>query len=284
VKDLSGLAFRSVRLNVDGSMADYGYHISTEMAMGIDGLYEGYGTFGIGESVTGTVGLFKIPFLRSGLIAENRTFFISRSALGVLGALNQNSLYAGMYPTTEQGVMFSGNFEMVDWAVAIQNGDDVQGDDYRFTGRLNFDLMGDGAGHYLEGAYNASEGTNLSAAVVGSDDGSLDKGTQFGLEVFLTTGPFSAWGEMVDYDETTPAFPDSTPWDLAATYMFTDLYEVGARFEDLDTDDNDQIITVGVNRYMSGHDVKWQFNWQSVQSDDPANEIDLFSLGLLVSF
>ena len=276
--DLSAFWFQSIRLNVDGATADYGYHVSLEgMEFGVFAvsIYEAYGTFNLGEYVMGTMGQFKIPFLRSGLLNQNRLMFTDRSRIAT------NSMMPFALPTTEPGLMFSGNFEMVDWALAGQNGSDTIGDEYRFTGRLNFDLMGDGAGHYLEGAYNASDGLNWSAAIAYTDDGFLNDGARIGVDTYLTTGPFSAWAEVVDNDVDVG---DSTPWDIAASYAFTDQWEVGIRYEDWDDLASSSDITIGVNRYISGHDVKWQLDWRSTSSDLTAQEGDLITLGLVVSF
>ena len=280
----SGLAFQSVRFGVSGSTADYGYHVSTDLRYGFAMLYQAFGTVNFGQAVTLSMGQFKIPTLRSQLVDQNRTFFIRRSE--IFAAIDNDG---GELAAVDRGAMISGNYEMVNWALAVQNGEDTVQDKYLLSGRLSFDLMGEGAGQYLEGAYNASDGTNLSLGIFGSDDGtrSMDTARAIGGELYLTSGPFAASAEIISYDlndGTTPK-TDDTPFNLSGYYMFTDQWELGIRWEEMDNTAKDRYITGGVNRYVSGHDVKWMFNWRYSQSDiDALDGANLLSIGLVVSF
>jgi hypothetical protein len=87
--------------------------------------------------------------------------------------------------------------------------------------------------------------------------------------------------EVVDLDED---IGDATPWDVTGSYMFSDMYEVAARYEDADDTNDTTVWRVGVNRYTQGHDIKWVAQFASSDSDLAALEVDEFALGLVVSF
>jgi hypothetical protein len=45
------------------------------------------------------------------------------------------------------------------------------------------------------------------------------------------------------------------------------------------------VIRVGINRYVSGHDIKWHLGWTSFETDnDSLDDIDMITLGLGLSF
>ncbi len=229
---------------------------------------DAYATWKIGDMVTGKMGRFKQPFLRSSLVSDNKLLFLDRTILGE------------QFDSRDLGLMFSGQFDTIDWHVAAQNGSDGQAEEYLFTGRVTANLMGAGVGK-VEGAYGAGEETNLTAGVAVSDDGAFNDGMALAGEVAMTAGPFSAAAEVVDLDKD---IGDATPWDVTGSYMFTDMYEVAARYEDADDTDNTTVWRVGVNRYTQGHDIKWMAQFASSDSDNTALEVDEFALGLVVSF
>jgi hypothetical protein len=146
----------------------------------------------------------------------------------------------------------------------------------------------------VEGAYGATDETDVTVGVAVADDGSFDKGVHFAVEASMTTGPFSLSGNVVSLDDDIAAravLPgevaggDSrTPWDVTASYMFTDMYEVGGRYQDADDDADTTQWGVVVNRYTQGHDIKWQLEWLSNDSDNDAGDFDLLGLGLAVTF
>ena len=265
--DVGGFGFDSARLRAQGSNGDYGYRVEVELRSGTAELLDAYGTFNIGSNVQGQFGQFRTPFLTSSLIDRNQTLFIGRSILG--------ELFAGR----DDGLQISGSMETVGWAVAVQNGTDGIADEYLISGRASVDLMGDGAGATNEGAFNAGEGNCLSAALAFADDGFLSDGSAFALEAYFTSGPFGASAELVDLDVS---LGDATPFAATGSYMFNADYEAAIRYEDLDDSFDTNVITVGVNRYINGHDVKWQFNYSTVTSDISALEVDAFAIGLAV--
>ena len=241
-----------VRLDISGSNGDYGYHVTTDMSAVVDA----YATFGIG-GLSATMGAFRAPTLTSALIDRNQTFFIDRSALG------------GANAGRDGGLMVNGDMGTVGWALAVQDGSDGPADDYNITGRVAMDLMGDGAGSTNEGAYGAGDGTCLSIALAFSDDGASGADATY-AEAYFTSGQFSGSVEMVDTDAASPTA-------ITVTYAFTGNWELGVRIEDAD-DGSDDTMTIGVNKYVSGHDIKWQVNM------DDRGGSDTISVGLAVGF
>ncbi|MFN0006883.1 MAG: porin [Planctomycetota bacterium] len=291
-EDEVGFKLDKVRLEVSGDLGqDYTYKVSFDLASGTASLKDAYVSWQIAESVKATMGQFKKPFLRSGLLADNRLLFYDRSGLG------------GFFSGREEGLMFTGNFDTIQWWIAGQNGLDGKQDDWNYTLRVVANLMGSGVGK-VEGAYGAGEETNLTVGVAYGDEQELDDGAMIGVEAAMTSGPFSLGGELVDFDEgTAGSFPsksgsdvhygssntfvsvdpaDSTPWDLTASYLITEAYEAAIRYEDGDDDDETTAWSIAVNRYIQGHDIKWTLQALSSDSDDPTNEVTEWTLGLTV--
>jgi phosphate-selective porin len=283
--DENGFQLDQARVEITGDAGSgYSYKLSFDFGgSGTDGtdsngdsftienvgtLKDAYATWKIGDMVTGKMGRFKQPFLRSALVSDNKLLFLDRSFLGE------------QFSGRDLGIMFSGQFDTIDWHAAAQNGSDGQAEDYLFTGRVTANLMGAGVGK-VEGAYGAGEETNLTAGVAISDDGAVDNGMALALEVAMTAGPFAVAAEVVDLDDD---IGDATPWDVTGSYMFTDMYELAARYEDGDDTNDTTRWLVGVNRYTQGHDIKWMAQFASSDSDVATAEVDEFALGLVLSF
>ena len=322
--DLGGFNLDSVRLNVDGSVSDYSYKISAELGEsdGLGGpqgggtpplgpggqhapnrgatLLDAYVDWTVGESVNVRMGNFRTPFLRSALIDRNRTLFTDRSVLG------------GIFAGRQAGLQISGDFEKVRWALAATNGFDGIGDELLITGRVEVDVLGDGAGG-VEGAYGANNETNLTIGVAGSDEGSHQDGQSFAIDAQFTAGPFSASAEFVDFDKGTGAagaelfgfgwaglngapiaigtadVSDTTPKAFTASYLFgEDQYEVAARFEDSDNLTEDVAVTVGLNRYIHGHDIKWSFSYTDYNTNNGVTafvgDVEVITVSLAMGF
>ena len=315
--DVGGFNLDSVRLNVEGSVSDYSYKISAELgesdgAGGPDPvgagppglapnrtalLLDAYVDWTVGESVNLRVGNFRQPFLKSGLVTRNRTLFTDRSILG--------NLFAGR----QAGLQVSGDFEQVRWALAAQNGLDGIGDEFVITGRVEVDVLGNGVGD-IEGAYGASDEAALTVGLAGFDEGGHSDGTAFALDAQFTTGAFYASGEIVSFDDGSnfgappnlfgaayglPGVPvvgltdvsDTTPYAFTAAYMLgEDEYEIAARYEESDNVNDDSALTVGVNKYVHGHDIKWSLSYTMWDTNAalPADDADIIALSLAMGF
>jgi len=269
--NLQGFAFDAVRLEISGDAgSDYGYKVSFDLADGTADLKDAYATFKLGDMATAKMGQFKTNFLRSSTVAQNRLVLLDRTVLGSNGLWNDRQL----------GLGIMGNFETIGWSLSAQNGTDGLGDEHKFAAKVSADLMGGGIGK-AEGAYGANDGTALSAGLSWLDDGSFDAGSAIGLEVGLTMSGFSLAGEMVDLDDDVGG---NTPWDITGSYLFTQNWEAAVRYQDADDAASTTIMTLGVNYYISGHDIKWTAQYDTIDSDDASLEQDAISLGLGVSF
>jgi hypothetical protein len=281
-EDQSGFFLESVRVEISGDAgSDYSYKVSFELSEGVLTLRDAYATFRIADAVNGRMGNFKQPFLRSALISDNRLLFLDRTFLG------------GLFASRDLGLMFFGSFDTLDWYIAAQNGSDGVADEFLFTGRLAVNLMGNGTGK-VEGAYGAGDEANLSVGAAVADDGATEDGLHWALEAAFAQGPFSVAGEIVDFDDgidgtdffgTGDGLADTTPWDVTASYMFTDMYELAVRYQDFDDDDDSRSYGAVINRYVQGHDIKWLLQYQKAETDAAGVEdIDEIGLGLAVSF
>ena len=299
--DLSGFSLDNARLNVAGNVGDYSLYVQIDAAepsfflggpapdgllpfpLGAGTSYGGfayvldaYAAWNISEQFKLTMGQFRSPFLASSQRDENELFFLDRTVL------------AHLWSTRDQGVMLSGQYDMLGWWLAAQNGLDGVGDDMAFSGRVAFDAMGTGRAR-IEGAYGAPEGTNLgvSAGYYTDGDSVQDDVSAWNLEANLVAGPFSAEGSYAAHDDGFGALLGLTEgpsiYALAAGFMFVpDRWEAAIRYEDLDDDDSTTVLTLGINYYAVGHDAKWGFNYAVLDSDDSSLEANIFGIGLTV--
>ncbi|MBL8859261.1 MAG: hypothetical protein JNL28_12195 [Planctomycetes bacterium] len=293
--DQSGFQFDTVRLEVEGDAGnDYSYKISMDLKADNDELHgessngnvtlrDAYVRWHIYEGISGKIGRYKDPMLRSSLTSESKLLFLDRTGLG--DTLNRRDL----------GVMVYGSFDVVDWMVSGQDGRDGQADDHRFTLRATANVVGKASAGKNEGAYGAGEETCVTVGVAFQDDANIDKGTIIAVEAGMTAGPFSASAELADFDKGDAGVfglahglsgndvADTTPWDVTVSYLITPEYEIMGRYEDADDSDDTVGYAIGVNRYIRGHDIKWTGQWRRLKSD-AFDDIDQFGVGVAVSF
>ena len=248
--DELGFNLDEVRLHVTGDVSnDYSYKVSFEFEDGAAELKDAYIKWKLMDSINATMGQFYIPTFRSATSDETKLLFLQRTINGQ--ELNLR----------DQGIMVGGAFEMLNFGVAVQDGADGNADELAITLNVTADVMGKGAGA-VEGAYGAAEGTNLSVGGfyhLGADAGGDDI---FGIEAYFTMGAIAVAAEFADYDTA-----GASPYSVTASYLFTEMYEAGVPYEDEDNADNDTQITVGVNRYSAGHNLKWTLQYQTIDSD-----------------
>jgi hypothetical protein len=288
--DQSGFQFDTVRLELQGDVSDnYGYKISFDLGDGNGAghgpspnnaltLRDAYATWRIAEGIKGKIGRFKEPVLRSALTSEPNLIFIDRTALGA--ALSQRDL----------GLAVSGNFDVLSWWLAFQDGSDGQADEHKYTVRVTASLVGNAGDKMMEGAYGAGDNTVVTVGAAYQDDTFLDDGRIIAGEAALNMGPFSLAGEIVDFDKGTAGVfgrtviiddaSDTTPWDVTVTYAITPDWELAARYEDADDDDDTTSYRLGVDYYVHGHDIKWQAQWVKIKTDNAVGDADQLGLGL----
>jgi hypothetical protein len=275
-EDILGWQFEAVRLQVSGDLGhDYSYKVSFDLESGAAELKDAYVDWKITDGIKGRWGRYKVPFVRSGLISRQKLLFLDRTLIGeVLGS-------------RDIGANVSGQFEMVNFWVNAQNGSDGIFKEMFYNARVTFDLMGDGVA-MIEGAYGAGDALGLTVGGAIGDDSGLDNGLVWALEAALTSGPFSLAAEMADFDEDYADLGDSTPWNATASFMFSEMYELAARYEDFDTVNDEVRYTIGINRYVAGHDIKWTLQYAHLDTDEELPGFDLetdeVALGLTVGF
>ncbi len=230
---------------------------------------DAFAAWNVSEMFTIEMGQFRSPFLASAQRDEDEMLFMQRTIGGEI------------WDFRDQGVMASGNYDMLDFALAIQNGLDAAGDDLSWSAFVQVDLMG-GEPPMTEGAYGMDQGSqfDISGGYYADDDTLVSDVAAFNIGADFRHGPFYAGAELVDYDD----FIDQTMWSAQASFMLVpEQFEAAARFEDVDDTDSTEVLTLGVNYYMQGHAAKWQFNYIDISSDTTANEGDAFVLGLTAS-
>lgn len=275
--DTLGWSFRAVRLQVSGDLGhDYSYKVSFDLESGTAELKDAYVDWKITDGIKGRWGQYKMPMTRSGLISRQKLLFLERTVIG--DELDDRQL----------GIAVSGQFEQVNFWINAQNGLDDVTKDMFYNARVTFDIMGDGVAQ-IEGAYGAGDALGLTVGGAIGEDSSLDNGLVWVIEAALTSGPFSIAAEIADFDTDIGGdLADSTPWDATVSFLFTEMYEIAFRYEDLDNDFDEVHYSAGINRYVAGHDIKWTLQYVRVDTDEEDSGIgfdsDQVSLGLTVGF
>ena len=287
--DLADFDVVDARVKITGQRGGYGYVFQFDGGSGGFGAgtegngfttLDAYVDFSLGGDVMGRFGQFKPGISRSGLISSGKLFFIDRNGAG--------NAWSGR----AEGFMFHGEFEQLGWSITIQDGLDGAADEYLIGGRVEFDLMGDGK-DMVEGAYGGSEDPAASVAVSFWDDGGVadfdgtllefHAGTNvysFGLDVMSTGDAYVAADGLGNV-----IAPDSTPISLFGTYMLQpETWEVGIRFQDFDNGNvlDGSKIDIGVTNYLDGHDLKWTFQYTTM--DIGADSFDVLGIQLQVGF
>lgn len=277
------------RVNFDATIDKYSARVQVEAAAGSAQILNAYGAWQCNDYLRTTFGRFQTPLYWNTLLEPNRDLFILRTDSGefwIGGAPGQLS--------ENMGVMLDGAVSKLHWTAAVQNGVDSTADQMAFTGRLRFDVLGAGVG-MTEGAYGAPEEAAFSVgAGYFNDQGARDNtntrvdGDVWAFDAQFTQGLFAANGEYLMYPKNAdnlinPAslLNDANPWAVTASYMIVaNKYEIAARYHDADDASNSRDITLGVNRYIVGHDVKVQLNVAQVTKD---NHSDITRIGVALT-
>lgn len=245
-------------------------------------LEDAYVTMPLPGDLQLTVGQFKAPVLRSGLVMDDRTLFFQYSFLG------------SIFEVRDQGVMLEGKWDdRLRAAIAVQDGVVGGDDDHAFVGRVAFDLAGTGV-PLVEGAYGAPEELCATIAAAVLEDKTISDGVLIAFEGAMTYDRLSVAAELVTaedgYDDQVVVdsgdfrsqIGNATPWGVTASYMLRDDFEAAYRIDFLDTPDDRHVQTLGGTYYLDGHDLKWQFG-VSVDERD-GRDVHTFGLGISASF
>lgn len=278
----------NIRLNLTGQVSRYDYRFTLEFASGQMQLLDAWVTTRLGEDFGFTLGQFRAPLLRSGLIEASDLLLIARTRNGIF------------WSQRDQGVMANGDHGRLHWLLAVQNGANGIAENQLTTAHAKVNIIGEPEMAH-EGAYKAGEYTRFTMGAGFSNDGSAGDGTAFAVEGYFVNKRFSLQAEWLDYgaDFGTAGMPfdgerrgNTSPWSVTTSYMIVpDKYEVALRYDDFDDqhgpmDFDRRTLTAGINRYIKGHAIKWQFNVATAHKGGEADGAHDFlaALGLTASF
>ena len=279
----------NLRLNATGYVGQsFFYRVTSEAQSGKMTLEDAWVKASVGDHVGFTVGRFRTPFLRSGLIEAKDLLFITRTRNGVY------------WSRRTDGAMLSGDHGRLHWSGAVQNGADGMAERMQTSLYATVDILGE-APLLWEGAWHNQDKTrfNLGAGLTNDDAaGASGNGTAYSVEGYLVHHRFSLQAEWMHY-ESAYSIPNpmeqrggTSPWSVTGSFMLVpDKYELALRFDEFD-DNSDplnrsrQTTTFGLNRYIVGHDLKWQLNYAHARksgSQDGPHE-NIIALGLTLAF
>jgi len=279
------------RLNVTGNTLGAAFRVTADFAEGTAVLQDAWMSAALGETVHVTFGQFKIPMLRSGLIEARDLLFIARTRNGVF------------YSRRDQGAMLNGDHGRLHWSAAVQNGFDSVGNKVLATAHVSVNAIGAPPLPW-EGALEAEGGTRLTLGAGVSDDGAgggRRRGRAYSIELYGIYKGVHLQAEWLDYgsDYNNPNVPNfleqrgsTSPYSItASTMVVPERYELALRFDDFDDtstplDFDRRSLTVGINRYIQGHEIKWQLNYVKFFNDGANDGPDdsILALGLTASF
>ncbi len=277
--ELSGFSLDAARLQFAGDFQGWGYFVSVDGFSGSLDLLDAYVTIPCTDVFSAVVGQFKTPFLRTGLMDEDRLLFIAHTRNGIF------------YSVRDRGAQFQLDQGAFHAQAVAQNGSDQEAEELLLTARASVDLGGGLArvdNRMVEGAYGAPDEFRAELGIAVQDDQALDDGEVLAAEGAITVGRFYAQAEILAYGES-PAFPvdamrgDTDPFSVTGSFMLDpEHWEIALRYEDFD-DSLDRVLgTAGVNYYLRGHDLKFQLNAFHLDSD--GGDEDTLAAGATVSF
>ncbi len=298
-QDLGGFNLDSVRLNIGGAAGGgYSYWLSLEagnQALLDTGsarsvaLYDAYATVPLGEHAQVIMGRFSSNFLWSTNIEERNLLFLDRTLAG------ENT------DNRDLGVEFSGAVDRFNWWAAVQNGSDGVADEVALSGRASYRVFGEPFSMQEGGCDPTADATQLVVGAGYFDDPNLDEGTALGADVWFFHLPFSAYAEVVDWDDGIRPLPAIDPisgtlvpsgagaagcetsTSLTLGYVLSpSRWEIAARWQDLDDSADTSVLSAALDRYIAGHDTKWTLQLDTSSSDDPALEAVTIALGLTI--
>jgi hypothetical protein len=287
--DLGGFSVPNARIHATGKQGVFSYKVQADFQSSTL-LKDGYVKFNLGgegsSAVNGQLGQFKAPVARNGLLSASNLFFRNRTASGEVWASRQ------------AGAMFSGAFDIIDWALAIQNGTDGAADDYLISARLSANVFGEGLGS-VEGAAGADDSPSGAIGLAFYDDGAVDDGSGFLADFNVAASTYSfgvefhSIGEgaagVSNFGKSSTFGPnglesDTSPISIQGTYMFSpDTAEVGIRFQDLDNTAGGEVIEFGVNRYWAGHKAKAGIFYEDY-TDDADGDVTVLGIRTVAGF
>lgn len=283
--DKGGWEFDAIRPTFTAKFEEFSVKVSADFKSGTADLKDALVSWDASDSVRMTWGQFKRPF----------SYHFTRSTGSLLfsrGTINSKN------EDRDNGAMLNGHFDKadVDWFFALTNGTDGTTEELRYTARVEKTIAGEGAFRKREGGVDAREELDASVGLSYAHDKDDAMGFhKVGLDGVVTFDRFYLAGELVDYQADDPGtvfdgtfghdLDESTPYTLTGSFMLRDDVEVAVRFEDADDGADTNRTIVGLNYYqILPHTVKWMVNYEDISSDTPANEAEIFRVGIVINF
>ena len=261
---------------------------------------DAYVDYGVTDSGSVRFGQYKFPFGREELISDSSEDLVDKSLA--------NRTFA---PAREPGASWQGKAldGVLEYELAASNGDgqnepnsadssalDV-GDGLRYGARAvwyplgemkydfpSFQTLDGGSKLSLGVAYMSNKDARLLNTVVagtnGTDANTLD------LELQWMTGPFSLLAELYDRSTIVPGSADGDDngytvqagffvvprvWELVARLSMVDQTDLPPGFVS-GTPSRQQETTIGIDRYIDGHNGKWMFDFVDTDNETVSDQ------------
>ncbi|HZJ70616.1 MAG TPA: porin [Planctomycetota bacterium] len=261
---------------------------------------DAYVDYGVTDSGSVRFGQYKFPFGREELISDSSDDLVDKSLA--------NRTFA---PAREPGASWQGKAldGVLEYELAASNGDgqnepnsadssalDV-GDGLRYGARAvwyplgemkydfpSFQTLDGGSKLSLGVAYMSNKDARLLNTVVagtnGTDANTLD------LELQWMTGPFSLLAELYDRSTIVPGSADGDDngytvqagffvvprvWELVARLSMVDQTDLPPGFVS-GTPSRQQETTIGIDRYIDGHNGKWMFDFVDTDNETVSDQ------------
>lgn len=271
----SGFALDDARPWFEGRVGATTVRLELEAQDGDVRLLDAFARVELAAGLQATVGRFQTELLRSALVEPRNLLFLTRTASG-----------QRWQDARDDGVQVDGRFENLRVAAALQNGGDGAADDSALSVRAELDALGGGV-LPSEGAWGSGRKTCLSLGLGWhDDDGGTGDGSVLAADLAATTDRLAIYAEWLDYGDSQvhAQLADTSPWSVTGSFMIDkDKFELAVRYEQADDADDTRTLTIGLNRYLVGHDVKWLANFADIARDGSSPDGTAFGLGLTAS-
>ena len=251
-------------------------------------------------------GQYDVPFSRDLLTSDSKLLLMDRSR--ITDQLSSLGLVDNTIGVWAHGRPFEGHFE---YAVGVfdnrvfelgGSGTGPQSDQVMPAGRIVWNVFDpatppDGFADYW--ATYLGKGRRLAIGLNGAYLGSARRGADefdlygAGADVFFNTGPFTFQAEYdrfgQDMDRAATPDIDGYGWFAQAGYLFHRWFELAARYQELDPDENvsnnkEQWTTVGFNTYIRGHNLKIHTDYTFKRETGNDIDNDLFQVQLQLDY
>ena len=292
--NISGFNLLNARLDFDGEVGDYAFHLSLDggdALDGTDGEFEIVDAYGVRSFYKGNIdvlmGRFKQPALYGALVSNRYTLFFERS------------INAEEVDDRELGVKLVSRLGKLELSSAVQNGVTGSDSSHQHTHRAVIDLLGDPFDKY-QGSYDAAPGMNFGLAVFFADDDGIKNGNYWGAEGEFNQGAVTLHGDVIVYDEDYDSSggatddvdnddffnfskADTNPFTALLSFLIGEDYEIAARYADFDDSENTWKLEIGLNWYQTDR-ATWKLVYTNYTSDDNEFEGDSWEVGYTLLF